>query len=1741
MASTLAAQLAAISQQSVNTLDRKKHVRNIKSLLFDQAEAADQDYETVFAIAVNGYVELRSLDHRFDIFEKGLFSESSKGVNRDNVNAKENEDLDVAIVSFVQLLAPHFLLRSASKALEWLIRRFKAHEKNAAALIMAFLPYHTHPLFARLLSILTLPEEWSFLSQWRKARQSPTKASIVKQLSHPTAPHYTLLSDFLISAVQKKRTYHALASFWAAYAVEAITLMRTTGVDEEKIVERVLPGVADGMKFKHAPEFQIANYMIITALASRATLDDVVIKALMDAVAISWGSQASARRCGLICLAQLAQMREGTPSLPRTTLKAMENLEGGEGALLEMGDKYRVDKLWTAYCLDIIENVHENPAALDKVLAFVKTGKLSSNQVATILKTSAHAAGGKKADAEVVQKVSAVLEDIRSTSSLAEAWTEFTNSLGPNKVKQLEMKLTMTLTAEVASDVPMLEAAPAVESAEPSLEEKLASIKLDNEKSFLAAEEPASAKALLRLWDDALANEKDVSPILASLKGDVATITFLVYAWTRSARETSRVAAVNALAFTQEKVDYQLLVPHLIVALADGSAAVRQAAADALKALQKVYEKQEGKKSVVWAQDVIYASPQGDAEVELLKWAETTKLLVEVVGPKMEECVQDEKFVVKAVGGGLAGAGKKGKENTWKTSVYTALASHVIACPLMATRLLILSVLNGVAGAASLKGKSLLAVLEKYASKPDELRSACNAASVHVVEMEQELVKIVEDGKEASTSVLRAVIAKAKGGLAVAAVERAKAIWETIKDESKFELVKTLLQVAADGAKDVVAAATAALDEVFIDAVVLSQLIAEVQLKAPAQDATPAKRQKGGKAAAQATASSLQHAIQQLTALLELVERKGADKYPELLGQFFGILGDLLTVEIDLKMAISYPQQLLLSTMTPMVENYTGALDAKVVRIDTLVNCIRNSVNPQVHNRALLLVSALSDVAPETVLHSVMPIFTFMGANVLRQDDSYSAHVIQQTIERVVPPLVNMYRKNGSNVVVDAAGVLSSFVNAFSHIPVHRRLKLFLVLVQTLGAEEFLHGILALLAEKRMDVKGRNKDSELEYLDDFCLSLGRSFGVETELIAVQKLIDLAGDLPLRAASVDKKGEYLFNFTTYTDERFARLKEDVLNLASLILGSKQFRVDLASYARAAGVEAPFQDRLASIVEKLLAMLGSAKVAVVTDALYKALDKTLLLLPMPAFTATMEKLVVHSDIALRRKSIAIVRSRVEKESPMDPEAQRATVALLPLLVESVAPQGDGETIQIVFDCIGSMAGKYGKPEASAFAKVVEPIIGNGGLLHENVDVRVSALVCLSIMSATLGPRLVPSLPKIVPPVLDMLGEAVKDESQDLVELASYSLLEGLVKVIPSFLGGYMKKTFIVCFTSAAQTDKGDEIVEVRRALLFAIAERVAANTVLTALFDTWTTVFKLGKVAVLDLFDVLEEVMRVASRAIIGTQAPTLMKFFLSTFDMRKNELFQGKVLQVLESRAIDVFIQMVMKLNDTTFRPLYLRLVDWVFGELQEKNETQGALARQIFYYRFLATFMDAFKSVVSGYIGPVVDHTVELLSQFTEGKVTTPDLWHAAIGALEKCFAHAEEGYWQNPAYFDKVAPALIAQATFAEAVNPKSRLIPAIVELAAASPSDDHFKSINTQVLQHMRSDNANVRLTAVKAETALYGRVGEEWLTMLPQTVPFIAEAMEDEDENVERATQALIVKIESYLGESLQKFLT
>ena len=71
-------------------------------------------------------------------------------------------------------------------------------------------------------------------------------------------------------------------------------------------------------------------------------------------------------------------------------------------------------------------------------------------------------------------------------------------------------------------------------------------------------------------------------------------------------------------------------------------------------------------------------------------------------------------------------------------------------------------------------------------------------------------------------------------------------------------------------------------------------------------------------------------------------------------------------------------------------------------------------------------------------------------------------------------------------------------------------------------------------------------------------------------------------------------------------------------------------------------------------------------------------------------------------------------------------------------------------------------------------------------------------------------------------------------------------------------------------------------------------------------------------------------------------------------------------------------------------------------------------------------------------------------------------------------------------------------------------------------------------------RSPEAPRRLQALAVVAGLVERVREEYLVLLPEALPFLAELIEDPEHAVEAATQSLLRRLEELSGESLEQYL-
>lgn len=215
-----------------------------------------------------GLDQLCRVDPRFQAYRKSLFSQSTKTFDRDQQTAEANARVDASILSFCALLAPYFLLPPAFKALEYLIRRYNAHERNVTALMHAALPYHGSNEFVRLVQTLRLEgSEFAFLAPMQKSRVSLPRALLVQRcLTDRSLLRFVCeLGKELGSAQVGAR---AVAPFYAALLCEIVA---AAPVIDEDFVAVLLPYLLKGLSADVIPDFRAATYMILVQLATRVT------------------------------------------------------------------------------------------------------------------------------------------------------------------------------------------------------------------------------------------------------------------------------------------------------------------------------------------------------------------------------------------------------------------------------------------------------------------------------------------------------------------------------------------------------------------------------------------------------------------------------------------------------------------------------------------------------------------------------------------------------------------------------------------------------------------------------------------------------------------------------------------------------------------------------------------------------------------------------------------------------------------------------------------------------------------------------------------------------------------------------------------------------------------------------------------------------------------------------------------------------------------------------------------------------------------------------------------------------------------------------------------------------------------------------------------------------------------------------------------------------------------------------
>ncbi|TGZ82115.1 hypothetical protein EX30DRAFT_318094 [Ascodesmis nigricans] len=1802
MASSLVRQLQQIAAESTNTLNKDK-IKSIHStsLLFPKAYAATQDLDSIFAIALEGFHDLCTLDDRFNPFARTLFSETSKDVDRFQQTKAEVKTLNRSIESFLELVSGRLLLKPALKAVEWLVRRFRIQDQNTTALLLAFLPYHAHPtLFPAVLNIIEpkdIPHELKFIRPYLKPATPIPRHVITHTLSH-RREFLELLINHVFSVVAAKRDNHALLSFFAAVMTESFSLMcdaarspTKSGITEEEVLQRALPLLQRTFQSKKSPEFQIGGYMLTTVLVSKMPLKDEVSLALMRDVANGFTHETVTP--AFACLALIAQTRTGDNAykLPKDIVAALLQTPSLLERLQKMAIKYRIDNMVAG----LVNGVF--------ALMGQKYGQKEFNLVVKLLQGSNF---GPKVQKSILGSFVELAQDLNrlndkprdqeaireELSTLLVEWTEQGTDGKIGKIlpgifseknvdlEMLELSLRTVIPRQItASDESGEKDAMAIEAPKPekitvsSLVENIP--KSLDVVSFLA---PGTEKIHKPFEEAFIVGARSQNayeiifahPVLAGRESkDARALTLLASIWiTQSAPIIVRSNALKQASkmiqsISKEKIDFQALIPLGLVALADPAERVRKEADGFIRTIREAYQsasdagqkkkKSKGDTMEYWGYESIYGTGK---ETENLQWLDShdaKKFLDAIIGHGMGECVMDASFIGKLLATEVGSTkGQKKDEGRLKsstrTSVMAFLCSHAACVPQLLVRYRLLAMLNGINRSRT---EYLLPVLESWAARALEDRKAqCVREHVDFEALESQLIRVVAPGENIQTvAVLLNIIGNATGGqnLVSVAAKHVVEIWDSLDESVQTSAIQILLNTRLSNAPGA-AEATEILSTVRLSTETFRTVLDQARgLLKPALEwktiGTVKRRRTVASDRPIEQEEVIAAAVTFTTVVLEMLETQGAGEHSQLMGMLFSVLGDIGMADFS---GITFMQNLLLSCIRDIVKLFkTTSTDfnlASQVRADVLVSCVRSTASPQVQNLALLLLSDLADIAPDTVKHSVMPIFTFMGANTLRQDDEYSAHVIEQTVKRIIPPLVKSLYEGGGDPLIGAAELIGTFVMSYKHVPVHRRVRLYSALTETLGPKDFGFALLVKLAA-RYNVE--DADNEVK---EFCSQLMAQFPASVQVTAAIKYLDII--VEFLAQPNNAVAQILLTEEEDNQEvSHIEMSQRLLGGLKAFLSSPQLKQKTARLFKSETPETETLHQLFTQAMERVMLLGEkyAKEAIIAPYTTSLMDILLDLLSIPEFVRVIDALLSREQSLFRSSALTTFRDRVYVEYRTD-DASRAAILSLSSRIARLIPAAftSNELKADAILCLQAVTIKFGRSDLNTIASLADTVVGPGALGNTDTGLRVLSLVTLTHMTTALGGRIVPVLPKSMPAVITYLQTATAnpDETQRLLHNAAFRYIQELINTVPSFMTTYLPK-LLPLVAESAKHEVFQELTaaEVREDFLDALAEKLEFKAVITAFTKTWPVICNAGDEAMEEAAETVQKAVENSSKSTVQKASSSLLTFFINALDVRRVEGLDqdsGDV-EELETLVVKAILDMVYKLNDSIFKPMFIRFVEWAVEDLKGSDEV-GCLKRTITLWKLLGVLSENLKALVTDYFSHPLPAAISFLStpppppsSPISSLVLTATT--TILSSLTTAFITDDRDFWLSPTHFTPLLPCLLSLLTHPSTYTytfTTTSVIPAIVELAIAAMSEDHSKQMNQGLLKLCRDENWEIRLSAVTALKEVWTRVGEDWMALLPESVPVIAELLEDDEEAVERETQRWIAEVEGFLGE-------
>lgn len=901
--------------------------------------------------------------------------------------------------------------------------------------------------------------------------------------------------------------------------------------------------------------------------------------------------------------------------------------------------------------------------------------------------------------------------------------------------------------------------------------------------------------------------------------------------------------------------------------------------------------------------------------------------------------------------------------------------------------------------------------------------------------------------------------------------------------------------------------------------------------------------------------------------VLELLQdKKKIFNVESLLPELFSILRKCL--QFDEQAAVEYPKQLVLSLILNCFQKLESVrLPENSFDMELIVQCFNASPNPQTHHHALVVLTYYASEFPAPVLSNIMAIFTFMGnSSVLRHDDNYSFQLIFSIIDSVIPKLV----KDGS--IPTIISVLRVFVDALLDVPEHRRLKLYKRLLQKIDADQHMYYFLILICLSANSSKKNNSDDNPTVkLLNVAVEVVMEFHPSVGLNSCKTLIQNLKRLPINKDDM-RNVKFDINITHLSEKQFRHFKYTILSLIHSLISTKEFIAKIAVL--------PDEDleilepHYGDIIVEILSYIQKTHIIVDKNTntslahywktillrSFEILDYTIALLTPEMFLLVMKGLMCHNLSTIKKRSLDILNSKLQDNSfiqECDHKALHSTTNSLIDMIKTINTDINEDEMIVIQTALLSLkliVKAVASEDMEKYVMVLE-FVTNTIKSHRAEGYLLSSLIlCLAELCVTLRARAIEHLPNFMPVLLKILKQEKNQDYPTLLCLSLLTTIQKIFEVLPLFISPYLKKLLFEIsqlngkWTDATDDPKLSPFVQKLKIIKLKLAENIPSRILIPAIEECYSDIIQKNKLeSIGPIMEILSENLKhLCDGFDLTPQIPMLKQFFINALEFRNLNLCDMDKINVIENHIIDALITFVLKLSDSTFKPFFNSIFRWA-EDGDDKNN------RIITFYKVACGLAEHLKSLFVLFAGMFVDNAAKILdacnkkkstSLYYEDETKNTLLLDNVLRTLKLVFEHTTRKFITKERFNILMQPIVDnLENDFNGIADLESRnneiLTPCIVHFAVAAADDSLWKQLNYQILMKLRNSNYKIRILSLKCLTEVVKKLGEDFLSLLPETIPFLSELLEDDHEVVQECCKKSIQELEDVLGDNLSKY--